>query len=194
MTASNQRNRGFTLVELMVGATLAAFAMTALLACFVFLARNFTRLSNRQALESESRLALAYLQADVALAQGVKAGTNPTATALTLKLPAGDVTYVYDAAANLLHRQANFGATADLPLLGGATSRCTAFAFDYYTGANGSPASQVSATTTIPFSVKQLAVSFVLQTRATEPAETAITYRAVSARLNLRNRGFTDGN
>ena len=34
------RTRAFTLVELLVGATLGALAMTALLSCFVFLARN----------------------------------------------------------------------------------------------------------------------------------------------------------
>ena len=185
---------GFTLVELLVSATLAAFAMTALLSAFVFLARNFTRMANLQALESQSRKALTYLQTDLALAETVKSGSTATASSVTLVLPAGNVTYTYDGSTGRLRRQAAFGASPDLYLLTAPNCRCTAFTFNYYTGAGGSPVDQVATSTNTPYSIKQLQVSFILQTPTTESAATQMQYKAVSARHNLRNKRAPDGN
>ena len=111
---------GFTLVELLIAAALGGFVMIALLSSSLFLARNFTRLANYQALESEARRALAYLQADLEQAEAVKPGTNPTAIGVTLVLPAGEVTYAYDSGTQRLRRQADFGASPDISLLSGA--------------------------------------------------------------------------
>lgn len=185
---------GFTLIELLVSSTLAALAMTALLSSFVFLARNFTRLANLQALEAQSRRALAYLQTDLALADSVKAGSAATASSVTLVLPAGEVTYTYDSTAGRLRRQATFGTTAEIDLLSTPGCRCTAFTFSYYTGTGGSPANQVTPAVNTPYSIKQLQVSFVLQNPATESAATKMQYQAVSARHNLRNKRAPDGN
>ena len=189
-----RNTRGFTLVELLVAATLAALAMTALLSAFVFLARNFTRLANLQALEGQSRRALAYLQTDLALAETVKAGSTATASTVTLVLPTGEVTYTYDSSASRLRRQAAFGASPDLYLLNTPGCRCTALAFNYYTGTGGSPADQVTPTANTPYSIKQLQVSFTLQTPTTESAQTRMQYKAVSARHNLRNKRTPNGN
>jgi hypothetical protein len=185
--------RGFTLVELLIGASLAGFAMMALLSSFVFLARNFTRLANRQALEGQSRTALAYLQADLAQARAVKSSGPATASSVTLVLPAGEVTYTYDSGAGRLLRQAGFSSQPEISLLKTTNCRCTAFAFSYFTGTGGSPAAQLATTTNTPYSIKQLQVSFELQTPATESTATRMQYKTVSARLNLRNRGAPDG-
>lgn len=188
-----RQQQGFTLVELLVSSTLAALAMTALLSAFVFLARNFTRLANLQALESQSRRALTYLQDDLALAEAVKAGSTASASSVTLVLPAGEVTYTYDSAARRLRRQAGFGTTPDLYLLNTPGCQCTTFAFSYFTGSGGSPANQLAPTTNTPYSIKQLQVSFVVQTPSTEAAATRMQYQAVTARHNLRNKRPPDG-
>ncbi|HWA27887.1 MAG TPA: prepilin-type N-terminal cleavage/methylation domain-containing protein [Lacunisphaera sp.] len=190
---TTRAQRGFTLIELLVSSTLAALAMTALLSAFVFLARNFTRLSNLQALETQSRRALAYLQSDLALAEAVKAGTAATASSVTLVLPSGEVTYTYDSGAGRLRRQAGFGSSPDLYLLSTAGCQCTSFAFSYYTGSGGSPASQLTPTTNTPYSIKQLQVSFVVQTPTTESTATRMQYQAVTGRHNLRNKRAPDG-
>lgn len=194
MRNPTRSSRGFTLVELLIAATLAGFAMTALLSSSLFLARNFTRLANYQALESESRKALAYLEADLELAEAVKSGSNPTATGLTLVLPAGEVTYTYDSTARQLRRQASFSANTDMNLLTGASCRCTDFSFDYFTGSNGAPEAQLSPGTFVPYSIKQIRVRFNLQTPTEAASETRMTYAAVSARMNLRNKRLPDGN
>lgn len=188
-----RQTKGFTLVELLIAAALAAFAMTALLSSFVFLARNFTRLANYQTLENEGRKALAYLQADLELAERVKPGSTPTAAGLTLVLPAGEVTYTYDSATQRLRRQAGFGAGTDLGLLTGPSCRCTDFSFDYFTGSNGAPEDQLSPGTFVPYSIKQVRVRFSLQNPAAEANQTRMTYAAVSARVNLRNKRPPDG-
>ncbi len=185
--------RAFTLVEVLVASTLAALAMTAVLSSFVFLARNFTRLANHQALEEQGRRALAWLQSDLAQARAVKPGSSPTAGALTLVLPAGEVTYTYDSTALRLRRQADFGATTDLYLLTNAGCRCASFAFRYYTGTGGSPADQVTPSLNVPYSIKQVQVEFLLQSPSTQPVETRRQYAMVSSRLQIRNKQAPDG-
>ena len=110
-------SRGFTLVEVLVSASLAAAVMAAVLSSFVFLGRNLTRLANYQALETKGREALTYLRHDLAVAAAVKPGTTPTASSVTLVLPAGEVTYTYDSTAGSLRRQAATGANPDFLLL-----------------------------------------------------------------------------
>ena len=67
---SLQSRAGFTLVELLVGMSLALVVMTGVLSTFSFLGRNLNRLANQQKLESEGRRALAYFAQDVRMASG----------------------------------------------------------------------------------------------------------------------------
>jgi len=80
---------GFTLVELLVGMTLALVVMTAVLSTFGFLGRNLNRLANQQQLESEGRRALAYFAQDVRMASGLSNADN---SQLELAVPAGTAT------------------------------------------------------------------------------------------------------
>lgn len=185
--------RGFTLVELMIAFSLAMVAMAALLACFVFLARNFTRLANYRALEQQGRTAVAALQADLGAALGVKSDSTPTAASLTLVLPDGTVTYTYDAAGERLRRQADFGANPDRDLLKGPGCRCASLAFSYFTASGGSPAAQLAPATNTPLSIQQVQVAFTLQTPATEASQTQQTFAGGTARLHLRNKRKPDG-
>jgi len=185
--------RGFTLVELLIAFSLGMMAMAALLSGFVFLARNFTRLANFQALEQQARTTQAYLQDDLSTAVLVKSSPAPTDTSLALQLPAGNVTYTYDAANQRLRRQADFGASPDRYLLTAPGCRCTAFTFSYYTATGGSPASQVAPTNNAPLSIQQVQVRFTLATPTTENSQTQMNYAGGTARLHLRNKQKPDG-
>lgn len=90
MTTPRYHSRaGFTLVELLVGMTLALIVMTAVLSTFGFLGRNLNRLANQQQLESEARRALAYFAQDVRMASGL---SSPGEAQLELAVPAGTAT------------------------------------------------------------------------------------------------------
>jgi prepilin-type N-terminal cleavage/methylation domain-containing protein len=90
MTAPRRQSRaGFTLVELLVGMSLALIVMTGVLSTFSFLGRNLNRLANQQQLESESRRALAYFAQDVRMANALQA---PTAWSSSTAYAVGDVT------------------------------------------------------------------------------------------------------
>lgn len=193
MTRRPAQSRGFTLVEVLVGATLGALAMTALLSCFVFLARNFSRLAHAQALEEQARRALAWVAADVESALAIKAGTTPTATTFTLTLPAGEVTYTYDAAGFRLRRQASFGASPDLALLTGPDCRLTDCTFAFATGSLGPPTDHLAPTVNVPYSIKHLRLAFTLRTPPVRAAATQMEQVVVSPWLVLRQRTPPDG-
>ena len=193
MTRTPTRQRGFTLTEVLIASSLGAIIMAAVLSSFVFIGRNLAKLASYQALESEARKALAYLRQDLALARAVKNGTSPTSETVTLVLPAGDVTYTYDSSARRLRRQASFGANPDFALLGSSACECTSFAFDYFTTSDGAPTDQATSTALVPYSIKQIAVGFVVETPATASAETRTRFEAASARFLIRNRALTDG-
>lgn len=113
MTTQRYHSRsGFTLVELLVGMTLALIVMTAVLSTFGFLGRNLNRLANQQQLESEARRALAYFAQDVRMASGL---SSPGDAQLELAVPAGTATrkiiYYYNSAATAT--TVSIGATGD---------------------------------------------------------------------------------
>lgn len=185
--------RAFTLVELLVGVSLSAVVMAALLSASVFFARNFARLAHAQALEEQARLALAWVRADIDRAQEVKPGTAPTASGVTLVLPDGEVTYTYEPANRRLRRQATFGASTDLVLLNNRNCQCTGLTFSYYTGSLGTPVDPLAPATNIPYSIKQLRLAFTLQTPAVHSPELRMRRDIVSSRYVLRQRPVPDG-
>jgi hypothetical protein len=84
---------GFSLLELMVGLSLAFTIMVATLAAYAFIGRNFTRMANTQRVEALSRRAFAQLGKDVHAATQI---TSALATSLELKFSSGKtVTYTY---------------------------------------------------------------------------------------------------
>ena len=89
------RSNGFTLVELLVGVTLSAAVMAAVLSSYVYLAKNLVRLTNQQTLETEARRTLGFFAKDVQMSAGIS-GT-PSATSVTLTIPAstGTTTVAY---------------------------------------------------------------------------------------------------
>jgi Tfp pilus assembly protein PilW len=91
---------GFTLVELLIGMSLAVILLGAVLTSYVTLGRNFTRSlgissANQPTLESQARRTLAYFVQDVRMASGFKG--SPTANSVILTLPSstGNTTMGY---------------------------------------------------------------------------------------------------
>jgi hypothetical protein len=181
------RTAGFTLVELLVGMSLALMVMTAVLTTYVTLGRNFTRLlgissSNQPTLESQARRTLAYFTQDVRMASGIS-GT-PSATSLTLTLPTSTgtttVTYAYDSTAQTLTRTPASGSALTLH------SGLLGFTFNYY-DSSGNP--YTSYTNYLP-GIKQL--SFTLTSQAGSSVNGTLTqvYETDSPRLLLRNKAL----
>lgn len=193
MKTSPPVTRGFTLVEILIAATLAAFVMAALLSCFVFLARNFTRLANNQALEQQARLALARLQSDFNQARAIKSGTTPTAASVTLMLPDGEVTYTFDDTNERLRRQATFGNSPDVFLLHSNSCRLADFKFSYLTGSLEDPVDQLSPADVVPYSVKFVQTEISLETPSTHSPQTRVAYDIVSTRFAIRQKQAPDG-
>ena len=75
--------RGFTLVELMIGASLSAMIALGVITSFTFLGRNLVRLANNSDLQSRASIATVTLQKDLAKATAV---TNAGATSFSFDM------------------------------------------------------------------------------------------------------------
>ncbi len=170
------RRAGFTLVEVMVATSLLAVVLAGVLAAYLFLGRNLTRLVNFQHQEVESRRTLRTFTQDVSAAIEL---TTATTTVLTVTKPTAaagvstTVTYTYSAAAGTLVRTEG---GANKSLLTGLTS----FTITYYNEAG-------TVVTSSPQSVK--AVEFAFSSAAgSAKSGTQAAYTTVSPRVLLRNK------
>jgi len=188
------RHRGYTLVELMIGLTLASVLMLAVLSTYLFLGRGSTRLSYQHALEIEARSMIETLASDV---RNTKSIASASATGLGLVLVDGStVTYSY--ASNTLTRDPGTGAVALIKDIKGEKVQVSvtlpAFAFSYYTTTGGSPTYQSSGTLE-PISIKQVAFNGTLQAGTTTQAQvgTMTSFPVASGWIIFRNRQLPDG-
>jgi prepilin-type N-terminal cleavage/methylation domain-containing protein len=188
-------SRGYTLVELMIGMTLASVLMLAVLGTYLFLGRGSTRLSYQHALEIEARTILEKLAVDV---RKTKYITNASATGLSLLLVDGStVTYSY--ASNDLTRDPGSGAVSLTNDIKGekvlVPVTLTSCNFNYFTTTDGNPTYQATATL-VPLSIKQVSVDFTL--RAGSPGiqdkvGTLTSFSIASGWLLFRNKQLPDG-
>jgi type II secretory pathway pseudopilin PulG len=172
---------GFTLLELLIGMSLALMVMGAVLSSYIFLGRNLARLANQQTLETQGRRALAYFAQDVRMASGL---TSPSVSGVTLTLPVASVTYTYDSSAHTLTRQVQ-GATAQI-----LVSNLLSFYFRYYddTGLpydNGS-SPYTTQTDYLP-GIKQVSMFLTSQVGNSGNGTQTPVYQAASSRLIIRN-------
>ena len=101
---SAKRRGGFTLVEVLVGATLGAMILTGVLAAYLMLVKSGMRTSNYSLMETETRLAFGQLGIDARMANGFTSHfSGGVITSFTLHIPntdpsgsPRDATYVYD--------------------------------------------------------------------------------------------------
>lgn len=185
---------GFTLVEVLIGASLALIVMSAVLSSYVFLGRNFTRslglsASNQPSLESQGRRALYNFTRDVRMATGIS-GT-PGVSSLTLTLPTNSgtttVTYTYDSTAKTLTRTPAIGTAQILH-----TNLINLY-FRYY-DATGYPfdnsAEPYTTITNYLSSIKQVSIEFSSQAGSSVNGTLTQVYRNTSPRLLIRNKSW----
>ncbi len=196
---------GFTLVELMVGATLSAALMIAVISSYIYLGRGLARLANQQTLGTEARRTLGYFTQDVQSASGLTDTGNLSASRVSLVVPAiggtNTVTYYYnstssDAAvtingtsvnmtANALTRCVYNGSTVTSQLLlRNITS--SGLTLKYYDASGNAYSSYINYLS----GIKQLALQFSTQAGNSTNGTQTLVYQVASSRLALRNDGF----
>lgn len=171
--------RGFTLVEMMIGATLGSFVLLAVLLTFLFLGRSGANLRNYSDMEAQARKALELFAEDTRQASAV---TWASANSVTLVVNGVNVTYT--------HASGNFSRTINsvtTTLLTGITT----FNFLAYTisGTALTDFSTATARTAANASTKQIQIS-LSAARTTQTVATA-TNIVLSARYVLRNKRVT---
>lgn len=178
-TRARQRARGFTLVEVMIGATLSSFVLAAVLSTFLFLGRSGANIRNYTDMETQARKALEQFAEDTRQASAV---SWTSGTSVTLIVNSTNIAYGY-ASGNFTRTVGGVNTT----LLSGITS----FSFLAYT-INGTPISDFStalARTTANGATKQLQIS-LSAARSTQTVATA-TNIVLSARYVMRNKRVT---
>jgi prepilin-type N-terminal cleavage/methylation domain-containing protein len=171
---------GFTLVELIIGMTLSAMVLTAVLSSYLFLAKSFIRLANQQVLETEARRTLEYFSRDVQMASGIS-GT-PSATSVTLILPTSSgtttVTYAYNGSAGTFTRT---GGGSTLVLVRSITA--SGLTIHYYDSSSNEYISYTNYLT----GIKQLSLVFSTQTGASASNTQTLVHQVASGRLLIHN-------
>ena len=180
----------FTLVELLIGMSLALVVMAGVISCFIFLSRSMARLQMQQKFEAQGRRALMYFSQDACLAFGVAPPTTlsaPTASTVTFVVPVAgggtnNVTYSYNSAAGVLSRNQGFtGIGSSPPLLVNLTDLSLQY-FD----ATGAPYGALSA---YLIGIKQVSMRFVAGSPPSwNQSQPPIAYQITSGRVILRNK------
>lgn len=92
-SARQKRHRGFTLVEVIIAATIGSFVLAGVMASFLMLVRSGVRTSNYSVMETETRRAFEQLGIDARMANAFTSTfTGSTITAFTLTIPNNDLT------------------------------------------------------------------------------------------------------
>jgi Tfp pilus assembly protein PilW len=195
-------SKGFTLVELLVGATLSAAVMAAVLSSYVYLAKHFVRLTNQQSQETEGRRTLGYFTRDVQVASGIDTSLTLSATRCSLTVPTttgtNTITYYYNngaatsvtisgtnvaMGANSLTRCVYNGSTVtSQTLLRNITSGGLNF---YYYDASGNI--YTVYTDYLP-GIKQMMLQFTTQAGTRGNGTQTLAYQVASSRLIVRNK------
>jgi Tfp pilus assembly protein PilW len=202
---------GFTLVELLVGATLSAAVMAAVFSSYIYLGRSLARLANQQVLETEARRTLGYFTQDVQAATGLTDTANLSATRLSLTVPGSTgtntITYYYNNTANAttvtingtsvtmepaaLTRCVHDGSSVtSQTLLRNITDNDTTTVNDLTISYYDSSANAYTGYTDYLPGIKQLALQFSTQAGNAASGTQTRVHQAMSSRVIFRNRGF----
>jgi Tfp pilus assembly protein PilW len=174
--------RAFTLVEVMIGSTLASFILLAVMSTFLFLGRSSASIQNYNDLDAQARQALELFAEDTRQASAV---TWVSSAELHLTVNGVQVRYYYTTGDATLYRRVTADGAPQALVTG-----ITRFAFNAYSITGSSLAlTSASDLITATNSTKQLQVFFV----ASRQRQTAVdaTNRVVSARFILRNKRVT---
>jgi hypothetical protein len=186
----------------MVGATLSAAIMAAVLSSYIYMGRSLARLANQQTLETEARRTLGYFTQDVQSATGLADTANLSATRVSLSVPSSTgtntITYYYNGtsadtsvavgsatinmAANALTRCVDNGSTVTSQLLL-RNITTNGLALKYYDASGKVYTSYVNY---LP-GIKQLVLQFSTQAGVGGNGTQTQVYQVSSGRLALRN-------
>jgi type II secretory pathway component PulJ len=187
MTFARPHSRaGFTLVEVLIGSTLAATILLAVISSYLFLGRNLSRLANLETLEAQSRRTLMYFAQDVRMTVSIAAPTGPDTldnkVILTVPTNSGTttVTYTYDSSAQTLTRAPATGSAQVL------LTNLVSFDFNYYDSTN----TLVTDYTNKILSMKQVAMTFSSQVGSSVNGTQTPLNQVASSRLIIRNKAL----
>lgn len=191
-TLSPARNRrsvagGFTLVELMIGASLGSFILAGVLSTFLFMGRSGANVQNYNDMEAQARKALEYFAEDTRQASGVVWADENTVALTVADLT---ITYQYNSTAKRFARQEKVTATNVINSTRVLVTGITSFSFTAY-NISGSlvPISTSTERTAANGTTKQLQIS--LEAARANTTVVAATNTVLSARFVLRNKKVT---
>lgn len=218
MSPASKSTAGFTLVELLIGMTLALMIMGAVLSSYTYMGRGLYRLVNQQTLQAQGRNALAYFAQDVRMASGLTDTGNLSATRVSLIIPTGTatntITYYYNNTpspsspvsvngtsvtfpANSFTRCVYNGSTLTtrtLLTLRNVNNTGVATRNDLRIRYYDSAGNEYTGYTNYLSGIKQLAIEFSTTNGNYSPSDTAspqtAVYQVSSPRLLVRNRPF----
>jgi Tfp pilus assembly protein PilW len=183
-TRSPRRARaaGFTLVEIMVGSTLAAFILAGVLTVVLFLGRSGANVRNYSDMESQARKALETFAEDVRQASAI---TWTSEVQFTIVVNTAGITYAYNSGTGLFTRA---DASGTRTLISGISAGTFVFRSFNITGAE-LPLATAANRTAASSSTKQIQIS--LEAQRTNTTVVTATNAVLSARFILRNKIVT---
>ncbi len=173
---------GFSLVEIMIGATLSALILAGTMSTFLFLGRSGANIQNYSDMESQARKALEIFAEDARQASAI---TWTSDTQITLTVNSANVVYAYSSANRTFSR---VDATSNRVLISGITSGTFLFR-GYNLSGVLLPVTSAAELAAAGTNTKQLQIS--LQASRTNQTVVAATNTVLSARFILRNKIVT---
>ncbi|MDP3073288.1 MAG: prepilin-type N-terminal cleavage/methylation domain-containing protein [Opitutaceae bacterium] len=177
-----RRNGGFTLVEMMVGSTLAAFILAGILTVFLFLGRSGANVRNYSDMEAQARKALETFAEDVRQASAIAWASN---VSVTLTVNSANVGYAYSSSTGIFSRT---DASGTRTLISGITEGSFVFRSFNIAGTE-LPLATAANLTAAGSSTKQLQIS--LEASRSNVTVVNATNAVLSARFILRNKIVT---
>ena len=173
------RIAGFSLVEIMIGATLSSFILAGTLSTFLFLGRSGANIQNYSDMESQARKALEIFAEDARQASAITWTSN---VQVSLTVNAALVVYSYSNANGTFSRSDGSGTRT---LISGITFGTFTFR-GYNLSGTELPLTSAAELAAAGTNTKQLQIS--LQDSRTNQTVVAATNTVLSARFILRNK------
>ena len=180
-------HRAFSLVEVMIGASIGSFVLLGVLSTFLMLGRSGVNINNYSAMDAQTRKAIEDFAQDVRMASAI---TFNSATSITLTVPdnytttSNQVTYAWDntAGSSTFHYFYRVpGASATGTPKTTYIANVTAFTFLRY--------DRLNATATTDTATKRIQISMTVTSSNTTVV--AATDTTISASFILRNKTST---